>query len=98
MKLNDISSEFFDIASGIEYKTIPYFHPVLVSVKNKPKPDDLILAIAAPLKRAATNGIPVSKTEASEALKALKTIAKDYKIDELKKPIKDLEAYRDSLG
>ena len=97
MKLNDISSELFDIASGIEHKTIPYFHPVLVSAKNKPKPDELILAIAAPMKRDATNGIRVSKAEVSKALKALKAIAREYEIDELKKPIKDLEAYHDSL-
>lgn len=97
MKLNEIASELFSIATGIEYNTISYFHPMLVSAKGKAKPDDLILAIAVALKRAATNGTSVTKAELSENLKALKAIGKEYKIDELKKPIKELQAYHDSL-
>lgn len=98
MKLNEIIDEIFDIASAIEYNTISYFNPLLVSVKNKAKPDDRLLAIAAPLKRKIANGISPSKAEIMAALKDLKSIAKEYKIEELRKPIKNLETYRDSLG
>ena len=93
MKLNEIIDELFDIASAIEYNTISYFHPLLVSAKNKAKPDELLLAIAAPLKRNITNGIPLSKTEITAALNDLKRIAKEYEIEELRKPIKNLESY-----
>lgn len=98
MKLDEIVDQLFDITTGIEYNTISYFNPLLVSVQNKPKPDDLLLAIAVPLKRDITNNSPVSKDKLTEALKALKIIAKDYQIKELKKPIADLKTYLDSLG
>lgn len=98
MKLNEIVDQLFDIATGIEYNTISYFNPLLVSVQNKPKPDDLLLAIAAPLKRDITNNIPLSKASLLAVLQALKEIDKNYKIKELKKPIADLKTYLDSLG
>jgi hypothetical protein len=98
MKLNEIADQLLDIANGIEYNNISYFNPLLVSVQNKAKPEDLLLAIAAPIKKSITNGAPPSKRELSAVLQALKEIDKNYKIKELKKPIADLKAYLDRLG
>ena len=98
MKLNEIIDEVFDIASAIEYNTISYFHPLLVSARNEAKPEDLLLAIAAPIKQDITNGVPISKARITEALKALKKIGQHYRIEELKKLTKNLEAYLDGLN
>ncbi|MBO5952920.1 MAG: hypothetical protein J6Q53_02175 [Oscillospiraceae bacterium] len=98
MKLNEIVDQIFDIAIAIGYNTISYSYPLLVLAKNKAKPEDLLTAIATPLKQKITNGIAPGKTELTAALKALKEIAKDYQIKELRKPIDDLKAYLDSLG
>ena len=56
MKLNEIADQLLDIANGIEYNNISYFNPLLVSVQNKAKPDDLLLAIAVSIKNDITNG------------------------------------------
>ena len=98
MKLNEIADQLLDIANGIEYNNISYFNPLLVSVQNKAKPEDLLLAIAAPIKKGITNGTPPAKKELEKALDLLKEIAKTYKIQELKKPIADLKACLNSLG
>ena len=98
MKLNEIADQLLDIANGIEYNNISYFNPLLVSVQNKAKPDDLLLAIAVSIKNDITNGKLPSKQELSAVLQKLKMIGKNYKIKELEKPITDLTAYLDSLG
>lgn len=98
MKLNEIIDAFFDIASGIENNTISCRHPLLVAARKEAKPDELLLAVAVPLKRAITNGTPISKAELVEALKSLKKIGQHYKIAELKQLTKNLEEYLDSLG
>ena len=98
MKLNEIADQLLDIANGIEYNNISYFNPLLVSVQNKAKPDDLLLAIAVSIKNDITNGKLPSKQELSAVLQKLKMIGKNYKIKELKKPIADLTAYLNSLG
>ena len=98
MKLNEIADQLLDIANGIEYNNISYFNPLLVSVQNKAKPDDLLLTIAASIKSCTTNGKLPSKKELSAVLQELKMIGKNYKIKELEKPIADLTAYLDSLG
>ncbi len=98
MKLNEIADQLLDIANGIEYNNISYFNPLLVSVQNKAKPDDLLLAIAVSIKNGITNGKLPSKQELSAVLQELKMIGKNYKIKELKKPIADLTAYLNSLG
>ena len=98
MKLNEIADQFLDIANGIEYNNISCFNPLLVSVQNKAKPDDLLLAVAVSIKNDITNGKLPSKQELSAVLQKLKMIGKNYKIKELKKPIVDLTAYLDSLG
>ena len=98
MKLNEIADQLLDIANGIEYNNISYFNPLLVSVQNKAKPDDLLLAIAVSIKNDITNGKLPSKQELSAVLQKLKMIGKNYKIKELETPIADLTAYLDSLG
>ena len=98
MKLNEIADQLLDIANGIENNNISYFNPLLVSVQNKAKPDDLLLAIAVSIKNGITNGKPPSKKELSAVLQEIKMIGKNYKIKELKKPIADLTAYLNSLG
>ena len=90
MKLNEIADQLLDIANGIEYNNISYFNPLLVSVQNKAKPDDLLLAIAVSIKNDITNGKLPSKQELSAVLQKLKMIGKNYKIKELKKPINNL--------
>ena len=50
MKLDDVINEIFHIAIDIEYKNISYFHPLLAA-KNNDKPEDLLTAIAAPIKQ-----------------------------------------------
>ena len=97
MKLNEIADQLLDIANGIEYNNISYFNPLLVSVQNKAKPDDLLLAIAVSIKNDITNGKLPSKQELSAVLQKLKMIGKNYKIKELKKPITDLTTYLNSL-
>ena len=98
MKLNEIADQLLDIANGIDYNNISYFNPLLVSVQNKAKPDDLLLAIAVSIKNDITNGKLPSKQELSAVLQKLKMIGKNYKIKELEQPIADLTAYLDSLG
>lgn len=97
MKLSEIVDQIFDIATAIGYNTISYSYPLLVLAKNKAKPEDILTDIAVPLKQKITNGITLDKTELTAALKALKEVAKNYKINDLRQPIKDLEAYLNNL-
>lgn len=98
MNLENIVDEIFDIAQAIECNTIPHLHTLLVSVKHQNRPDELLLAVAAPLKRKMANHMSISKTELEKSLNALQEIGKKYKIKELIKTTKDLQAYLDTLA
>ena len=97
MNLNEIVDQILDIAISIGYNNISYFHPLLAAKKRR-CPEDLLTAIAAPLKNGITNGTPPTKKELTKALGQLNDIEQTYHIKELQKPIADLKAYLNSLS
>ena len=98
MKLNEIVDQIFDIATELEYNRISYSHPLLVLTQKNPRPANLLSSIAAPLQRDLANDIPIDNGTITVALKQLKKIAKEYRIQELREPIRNLESYLVDLG
>lgn len=97
MNLRDILKEFLNIASEIENNTLSYPLKPLVKAGKKDNPADLITKIAANFISEVSNSITPSKHKIESALKELKKIAKDYDIEQLRSPIKDLTAFLNNL-
>ena len=95
MKLNEIVNQIIDIASNIENSTM--FDKSLWAQKKRAAAD-LLVPIVQTLAPYVTKNCTPSKNKLKMTLRALNDISKAYQIEELKKPIKDLKAYLNSLG
>lgn len=97
MELKQIFSEILSIASQIEYKTLTYRHSGLVAAKKKKNPADLLGEIAAIFESEIKYGLAPDKKKIKTAISELKAIAKEYQIEELRNPVKNLESYLNGL-
>ena len=98
MNLKDIFNEILNIARDIENNNLSYPLAPLVNTKRKANPADPLTAVATRFTLDITNNITPSKHKIESALKDLKKIAKDYQIEQLRRPIKELSAFLDDLG
>ena len=97
MNIKDIFIEILDIASQIGNNTLSYPLAPLVIAGKRSSPANPLTQIAARFDTEITNSITPSKSKVESALKDLKEVAKNYRIEQLKKPIKELTAYLNNL-
>ena len=97
MNLRDIFNKILDIASKIEYNTLSYRDKPFVMTRKKPNPANRLTAIVAQFTADITNDITPSKQKIESALADFKKIAKDYGIEQLRKPIEDLSNFLNNL-
>lgn len=95
MKLDDIVKDIFTIVNNIANSTM--FDKRLVAQKKRAAAD-LISSSIQPFVPCVKNNSTPSRSKIKQALRNLEEISKTYQIEELKKPIKDMKAYLDSLG
>lgn len=93
MNLKEIFTEFLDIAADIENNALSYPLKPLVVAGKRNNPADLLTEIVAIFTSEITNSITPSTHKLELALKELKKIAKDYGIEQLRKPITSLSAF-----
>lgn len=97
MNLSDIIKEILDISSKIEYNTLSYGHKPLVMAGKKDNPADSLTMIAIRLQSEITNNPTPGKAKIEAALSELRGIMKSYDIEQLRKPIKELSAFLNTL-
>lgn len=95
LKLDDIVKQIISIAADIENSVM--FSKSLDAQKKRTAAN-LILSSVQPILPNATKESALSKNKIKSVLRSLEEISKTYQIKELKKPIKELKAYLDSLG
>lgn len=95
MKLDDIVKQIINIAADIENSVM--FSKSLDAQKKRTAAT-LIFSSVQPILPNTAKERTLSKNKLKSALRSLEEISKTYQIKELKKPIKDLKAYLDSLG
>ena len=93
MRMMDIYNELFDIAIKIENNTLSYGCKPLVMAGKKDNPADSLAAIAVSFNPEIANNIAPSKSKVEAALKELRSIMKNYDIEQLKNPIKELSTF-----
>lgn len=96
MNLREIVVEFLEVARRIEYDELSYGLKPLVKIGRKSNPADILTKIAARFTADITHDVKPSKQKLESALREFKNIAKDYGIEQLRKPIKDLSAFIDN--
>lgn len=97
MNLKDILTAILNIAGEIENNTLSYSLKPLVKAGKRKNPADLLTEIAARFTSDITKNITPNKKKIQLALQELKKIAKDYDIDQLRRPIKELSAFLSNL-
>ncbi len=95
LKLDDIVKQIISIAADIENSVM--FSKSLDAQKKRTAVNRIMSSVQPILPNAAKES-PLSKNKIKSVLKSLDETSKAYQIKELKKPIKDLKAYLDSLG
>ena len=95
MTLNEITNQLLNIANEIENNTM--FDNRLGAQKKRAAANLLTPVCQTLASYVMKNGTP-SKSVLKSALRDLDHISKNYQIEELKKPIKDLKDYLKSLG
>lgn len=95
MKLDDIVKQIINIANDIENSTM---FDKRLGAQKKRAAADLLTPIVQTLAPYVMKNCTPSKNKLKLALRTLDDISKAYQIDELKKPIKDLKTYLNSLG
>ena len=97
MNLREIIKEILDIASKIEYNTLSYGCKPLVMADKKANPAGSLTMIAANFQAEITNNTMPGKDKIKMALRELSGIMKSYDIEQLRKPIKELSAFLNTL-
>ena len=95
LKLDDIVKQIINIAADIENSVM--FNTSLDAQKKRTTANHIMSSVQ-PILPNATKESPLSKNKLKSVLRSLEEASKTYQIKELKKPIKDLRAYLDSLG
>lgn len=97
MKLNDICKELIAIEEGLDCGTITFTYDNLSSAMKCGHPADIFGSIIAEVFWDIQAGKEPERDKVDNVLKGLKRFKRSFKVKELSKPIKDLEAYLSSL-
>ena len=95
MTLNEITKQLLDIANEIENNTMFDNH---LGAQKKRAAVNRLTPICQTLVSHVTKNCKPSKSQLKLILRALDEISKEYQINELNEPIKNLKAYLKSLG
>lgn len=93
MNLNDICQEILAIEEGLDCGTITFTYDNLASAMKCGHPVEIFDNIIAEIFWDIQAGNEVERDKLENVLKGLKRFKRSFKVKELSKPIKDLEAY-----
>lgn len=96
MNINDICQEILAIEEGLDCGTIAFTYDNLSSAMKCGHPVEILDNIIAELFWDIQAGNEPAKDKLENVLKGLKRFKRNFKVKELSKPIKDLEAYLNS--
>ena len=95
MTLKEITNQLLNIANEIENNTM---FDNRLGAQKKRAAADLLMPICQTLTTYVMKNCTPSKSQIKLALRNLDDISKEYQINELNEPIKNLKAYLKSLG
>lgn len=93
MKLNDICQEILAIEEGLDCGTIAFTYDNLASAMKCGHPVEILDNIIAEVFWDIQAGNEPEKSKLENVLKGLKRFKRSFKVKELSKPIKEMEAY-----
>lgn len=93
MNLNDICQEILTIEEGLDYGTIEFTYDKLASAMKCGHPVEILDNIIAEIFWDIQAGKEPEKDKLENVLKGLKRFKRSFKVKELGKPIKNMEAY-----
>ena len=93
MNLKDIFQEILAIEEGLDCGTIAFTCDNLASAMKRGHPVEIFDSIIAEIFWDMQAGKEPEKDKLENVLKGLKRFKRSFKVKELSKPIKDLEAY-----
>lgn len=93
MNLNDICQEILAVEEGLDCGTITFSYDNLASAMKCGHPVEILDDIIAEIFWDIQAGKEPEKSKLENVLKGLKRFKRSFKVKELGKPIKDLEAY-----
>lgn len=97
MNLNDICQEILAIEEGLDCGTIAFTYDNLSSAMKCGHPVEIFDSIIAEIFWDIQAGNEPEKSKLENVLKGLKRYKRSFKVKELSKPIKDMDAYLSSL-
>lgn len=95
MTLNEITKQLLNIVNEIENNTM---FDNRLGAQKKRAAADLLTPICQTLASYVMKNCTPSKSQLKLILKTLEGVSKDYQINELKEPMKNLKTYLKSLG
>ena len=98
MNLNDICKEIISIEEGLDCGTIAFTYDNLASAMKCGHPVEIFDNIIAEIFWDIQAGKEPEKSKVENVLKGLKRFKRSFKVKELSKPIKDLEAYLNTIN
>ena len=98
MTLNDICKEILSIEEGLDCGTIAFTYDNLASAMKCGHPVEIFDNIIAEIFWDIQAGKEPEKSKIENVLKGLKRFKRSFKVKELSKPIKDLEAYLNTIN
>lgn len=98
MNINEICQEIIAIEEGLDCGTIAFTYDNLSSAMKCGHPVEIFDSIIAEIYWDIQVGKEPEKTKLENVLKGLKRFKRSFKVKELSKPIKDMEAYLNSLA
>lgn len=97
MNINDICQEVLAIEEGLDCGTIAFTYDNLSSAMTCGHPVEIFDSIIAEIFWDIQAGKEPEKAKLENALKGLKRFKRSFKVKELSKPIKDMEAYLNNI-
>ena len=97
MSLNDICQELIAVEEGLDCGTIAFTYDNLSSAMKCGHPVEIFDSIIAEIFWDIQAGKEPEKDKLESVLKGLKRFKRSFKVKELSKPIKDMEAYLNNI-
>ena len=97
MNLNDICQEIIAIEEGLDCGTIAFTYDNLSSAMKCGHPVEIFDSIIAEIFWDIQAGKEPDRVKLESVLKGLKRFKRSFKVKELSKPIKDMEAYLNNI-
>jgi hypothetical protein len=97
MKLNDICQDLIAVEEGLDCGTIEFTFDNLASAMKCGHPVEIFDSIIAEIFWDIQAGNEPTRDKLESVLKGLKRFKRSFKVKELSKPIKDMEAYLNDI-